>query len=99
RVAAYGGGIMPEATIERIAERLPKLKLLTCYGGAKTTSPAAIMPPEQRVARKEFVGLAVSCGDILVMDADGAEAPYGEAGGNYIRGGERVTLAFYNTHA
>jgi long-chain acyl-CoA synthetase len=72
RVSGYGGAIMPEATLERIAEKLPKLKLLNCYGATETTSPAAIMPPEQTVKRKEFVGLAVSCGDILVMDADGA---------------------------
>ncbi len=95
RVAAYGGAIMPEATIERIAERLPKLKLLNCYGATETTSPAAIMPPEQTVARKEFVGLAVSCGDILVMDADGAEAPYGEPGEIYI-GGAMVVPGYFN---
>ncbi len=80
RVAGYGGAIMPEATLERIAERLPKLKLLNCYGATETTSPAAIMPPEQTVKRKAFVGLAVSCGDILVMDADGAQAPRGTPG-------------------
>ncbi len=71
RVAAFGGAIMPEATLERIAEKLPNLKLLNCYGSTETTSPAAIMPPEHTVARKESVGLAVSCGDILVMDTDG----------------------------
>ena len=54
RVSGYGGAIMPEATLERIAEKLPKLKLLNCYGATETTSPAAIMPPEQTVARKEF---------------------------------------------
>jgi hypothetical protein len=32
RVSGYGGAIMPEATCERIAEKLPKLKLLNCYG-------------------------------------------------------------------
>ena len=54
RISGYGGAIMPEATLERIAEQLPKLKLLNCYGSTETTSPAAIMPPEHTVARKEF---------------------------------------------
>ena len=99
RVAGYGGAIMPEATLERIAERLPKLKLLNCYGATETTSPAAIMPPEQTVKRKEWVGLAVSCGDILVMDADGVEAPYGEAGEVYIGGAMIVPGYFNNTQA
>jgi long-chain acyl-CoA synthetase len=95
RVSGYGGAIMPEATCERIAEKLPKLKLLNCYGSTETTSPAAIMPPEHTVARKEFVGLAVSCGDILVMDADGMEVPYGEPGEIYI-GGAMVVPGYFN---
>jgi long-chain acyl-CoA synthetase len=99
RVSGYGGAIMPEATCERIAEKLPKLKLLNCYGATETTSPAAIMPPEQTVARKEFVGLAVSCGDILVMDPDGVEAPYGQSGEIYIGGAMVVPGYFNNTQA
>ena len=80
RVSGYGGAIMPEATLERIAEKLPNLKLLNCYGATETTSPAAIMPPDETVARKESVGLTVPCGHIVVMDADGREVPYGEPG-------------------
>jgi O-succinylbenzoic acid--CoA ligase len=99
RVAGYGGAIMPEATLERIAEKLPKLKLLNCYGATETTSPAAIMPPDETVKRKEFVGLAVSCGDILVMDADGAQAPYGTSGEIYIGGAMVVPGYFNNTQA
>jgi long-chain acyl-CoA synthetase len=95
RVAGYGGAIMPEATLERIAERLPKLKLLNCYGATETTSPAAIMPPEHAVARKESVGLAVSCGNILVMDADGAQARYGAPGEIWI-GGAMVAPGYFN---
>jgi O-succinylbenzoic acid--CoA ligase len=95
RVSGYGGAIMPEATLERIAEKLPKLKLLNCYGATETTSPAAIMPAEQTVARKESVGLAVSCGDILVMDSDGVEVPHGEPGEIYI-GGAMVVPGYFN---
>src|SRR3984885_6240005 len=95
RVSGYGGAIMPEAPCERIAEQLPKLKLLNWYGAPETTSPAAIMPPEQTVARKESVGLVVSCGDILVMDADGVEAPRGEPGEIYI-GGAMVVPGYFN---
>lgn len=99
RVAGYGGAIMPEATLERIAEKMPKLKLLNCYGATETTSPAAIMPPDETVKRKEFVGLAVSCGDILVMDADGVQAPYGAPGEIYIGGAMVVPGYFNNTQA
>ena len=99
RVAGYGGAIMPEATLERIAERLPKLKLLNCYGATETTSPAAIMPPEETAARKEFVGLAVSCGDILVMDARGVQVAHGEPGEIHIGGAMIVPGYFNNTQA
>ncbi len=85
RVSGFGGAIMPEATLARIAEKLPNLKLLNCYGATETTSPAAIMPPEKTAARKESVGLAVPCGHILVMDADGSEVPYGQPGEIYHR--------------
>ncbi|MGO9418955.1 class I adenylate-forming enzyme family protein [Roseiarcus sp.] len=95
RISGYGGAIMPEATLERIAEKLPKLKLLNCYGSTETTSPAAMMPPEQTVARKDSVGLAVPCGHILVMDAGGVEAPYGEPGEIYI-GGAMVVPGYFN---
>ena len=45
RVSGYGGAIMPEVTLERIAEKLPRLKLINCYGSTETTSPAVFMPP------------------------------------------------------
>ena len=99
RVSGYGGAIMPEATLERIAEKLPRLMLLNCYGATETTSPAAIMPPDETVARKEFVGLAVSCGDILVMDSEGVEAPYGQPGEIHIGGAMVVPGYFNNTQA
>jgi long-chain acyl-CoA synthetase len=95
RVAGFGGAIMPEATLERIARRLPNLKLLNCYGATETTSPATIMPPEDTAARMDSVGLAVPCGDIVVMDADGREAPRGEAGEIWI-GGAMVVPGYFN---
>ena len=95
RVSGYGGAIMPEATLERIAEKLPNLKLLNCYGATETTSPAAIMPPDETVARKESVGLTVPCGHIVVMDADGREVPYGQPGEITI-GGAMVVPGYFN---
>ncbi len=95
RVSGFGGAIMPEATLERIAVKLPNLKLLNCYGSTETTSPAAIMPSEQTRSRKDSVGLAVPCGHILVMNADGVEVPYGAPGEIYI-GGAMVVPGYFN---
>lgn len=99
RVSGYGGAIMPEATLERIAERLPRLKLINCYGSTETTSPAVFMPPEEAVARKEYVGLTAPCGHITVMDAEGAEVPYGAPGEVYIAGAMVVPGYFNNPEA
>ena len=95
RVSGYGGAIMPEVTVERIAQKLPRLKLINCYGSTETTSPAVFMPPDQAVARKEYVGLTVPCGHITVMDAEGIEVPYGAPGEVYI-GGAMVVPGYFN---
>ena len=94
RIAGYGGAIMPEATLTRIAEKLPRMKLLNAYGATETTSPAAVMPPEQTAARKEYVGLAVPCGHILVMDEAGREVPPDTPGEIYI-GGAMVVPGYW----
>jgi O-succinylbenzoic acid--CoA ligase len=98
RVSGYGGAIMPEATLERIAEKLPR-KLINCYGSTETTSPAVFMPPEEAVARKEYVGLTAPCGHIAVMDTEGAEVPYGTPGEVYISGAMVVPGYFNNPEA
>ena len=95
RVSGYGGAIMPEVTLERIAEKLPRLKLINCYGSTETTSPAVFMPPDQAVARKEYVGLTVPCGHIVVMDPEGVEVPNGAPGEIYI-GGAMVVPGYWN---
>jgi O-succinylbenzoic acid--CoA ligase len=86
---------MPEVTLERIAEKLPRLKLINCYGSTETTSPAVFMPPDQAVARKEYVGLTVPCGHIVVMDSEGVEVPHGAPGEIYI-GGAMVVPGYWN---
>ena len=99
RVSGYGGAIMPEATLERIAEKLPRLKLINCYGSTETTSPAVFMPPEEAVARKEYVGLTAPCGHIVVMDTEGVEVSYGTPGEVYISGAMVVPGYFNNPEA
>jgi long-chain acyl-CoA synthetase len=99
RVSGYGGAIMPEATLERIAEKLPWLKLINCYGSTETTSPAVFMPPEEAVARKEYVGQTAPCGHIVIMDTEGVEVPYGTPGEVYISGAMVVPGYFNNPEA
>lgn len=94
RISGYGGAIMPEVTLERIAESLPRLKLVNAYGSTETTSPATLMPPDQAVPRKEWVGLPLPCAHIAVMDENGVEVPRGTPGEVYI-GGAMVVPGYW----
>jgi long-chain acyl-CoA synthetase len=86
RLGGYGGAPMATATIAGLAEKLPKLQLMNAYGATETTSPATLMPPAQTATRPDSVGMAVPCGEVLVMDDDGREVPRGALGEIWLRG-------------
>jgi acyl-CoA synthetase (AMP-forming)/AMP-acid ligase II len=86
RLGGFGGAPMATATIERLAETLPRLQLMNAYGSTETTSPATLMPPTETTARLDSVGLAVPCGEVLVMDDRGREVPRGAEGEIWLRG-------------
>jgi long-chain acyl-CoA synthetase len=86
RVGAFGGAPMATATIERLTEKLPRLQLMNAYGATETTSPATLMPPTETAERLDSVGLAVPCGEVLVMDDQGCEVPRGAEGEIWLRG-------------
>ncbi|HVF64223.1 MAG TPA: class I adenylate-forming enzyme family protein [Casimicrobiaceae bacterium] len=86
RLGVYGSAPMPEATIRRFAEAVPRLTMCNAYGATETTSPATIMPPGDGVAHSESIGKVVPCGDIRVMDDEGRELPPGETGELWIAG-------------
>jgi acyl-CoA synthetase (AMP-forming)/AMP-acid ligase II len=86
RIGAYGGAPMPAATIERLAEKLPRLTLVNAYGATETTSPAVLMPPEHTAKHLDSVGKSVRCVTLAVMDEAGQELPRGEIGEIWISG-------------
>lgn len=95
RVSGYGGAIMPAATLARIAQILPQLQLINCYGATETTSPAAMMPPEHAADRAHQVGLPVICADVRVMDDEGREVAPNEDGEIWISG-PMVVSGYWN---
>src|ERR1700737_638371 len=46
RIGGYGGAPMPVATIEKLAAKIPGLKLINAYGATETPSPSTLMPGE-----------------------------------------------------
>lgn len=95
RIGAYGGAPMAPATIARLAERLPKLVLLNCYGATETASPTTVMPPGHTARRPDSVGVAVPCGRVKIVDLDGATLPPGETGEVWIHG-PMVVRGYWN---
>ena len=69
RIGGYGGAPMPIATIEKLAIKVPGLKLINAYGSTETTSPSTIMPPELTAAHIDSVGLPCPGAHIVVVDA------------------------------
>jgi O-succinylbenzoic acid--CoA ligase len=86
RIGAYGGAPMPVATIVELADKVPELVLMNCYGATETTSPATLMPPGQTRAHNDTVGQPLHCVDMRVMDDEGRELPPGTLGEIWIKG-------------
>lgn len=86
RVAGFGGAPMPRATIERLAEALPDLNLINCYGSTETTSPATVLPFGAIGDHPASVGRPLPCADIVIVGEDGREVAPGESGELLIAG-------------
>ena len=95
RIGGYGGAPMPVATIERLAAKIPGLRLINAYGSTETTSPSTLMPGELTAAHIDSVGLPCPGARIMVMGADGCEVPRGETGEIWI-GGAQVIKGYWN---
>ena len=99
RIGAYGGAPMPEASIEKLAEALPRLQLMNAYGATETTSPATLMPFGDTARRPDSVGRAVPCAELRIMDPAGHELPPGAAGEIWTKGPMVVPGYFANDTA
>jgi len=86
RYGVYGGAIMPPAVIQRVAERLPGLRMINAYGATETCAVCTIIPPELTKEAPASVGLPLECDELVVMDEAGRPVPDGEPGELWIRG-------------
>lgn len=95
RVGGFGGAPMPPATIDRLVQQLPALRLSNCYGATETASPATAMPPDLTRTHLDSVGLPLICAEVAVMDEAGRELPRGEVGELWIKG-PMVVSGYWN---
>ncbi|WP_407181133.1 class I adenylate-forming enzyme family protein [Bradyrhizobium sp. STM 3562] len=99
RIGGFGGAPMPVATIERLALKIPGLKLVNCYGATETTSPTTIMPSELTARHIDSVGLPCPGATVVIMDENGRELPRGEIGEIWIHGASVIKGYWNNPQA
>lgn len=99
RIGGYGGAPMPTVTIERLATKLPQLKLINAYGATETTSPSTIIPPQFTASHSDSVGLPCPGARIVIMDDNGREVPRGEVGELWIHGASVIRGYWNNPQA
>ena len=85
RIGHFGGAAVPVVTIERLARKLPELRLLNGFGSTETTSAVTLTDPAHASANLDSVGSALPCIDIRILDESGREVPTGEPGELWIR--------------
>jgi acyl-CoA synthetase (AMP-forming)/AMP-acid ligase II len=97
RSLSYGGGRMPQATIERALRVLPHVDFTNAYGLTETSSTIAMLAPEDHreaitsndlnVRRRlGSVGCPLPDLELQIRGSDGQVVPTGISGEIYVRG-------------
>ncbi len=95
RVGGFGGAPMPVPTVQALAQAVPGLTLVNCYGSTETASPATIMPLGLSAIHNDSVGIAAPCADIRVVDDAGNSVAAG-ASGELLIGGPMVVPGYWD---
>jgi acyl-CoA synthetase (AMP-forming)/AMP-acid ligase II len=97
KALSYGGGRMPQVTIERALKLLPHVDFVNAYGLTETSSTIAVLGPEDhRVAigsadpkirrRLGSVGQPLPTLELEIRGLNGEVLPHGVSGEIYVRG-------------
>ncbi len=95
RLGTFGGGPMPIATIEGLAEKLPRLALSNGYGATESTTVATLLPPGLTSEHSDSIGFAVPCAEIKIVDKRGNECAPRQHGEIWI-GGPGIARGYWN---
>ncbi|PBC47559.1 class I adenylate-forming enzyme family protein [Rhodococcus sp. ACPA1] len=108
RTLSYGGGRMPQPTVEKAMKLLPHVDFVNAYGLTETSSTIAVLGPEdhraalssnlpQIRARLGSVGRPLPSVEVEIRDHTGTPVPAGEYGEVVVRG-EQVA-GEYTSHS
>lgn len=85
RAAVFGGAPAAPGTLERVRERMPRLRLHDVYAQSETCAPVTVLSDGDALRRPGTVGTAVPYCDVRVVGPDGAALPAGEPGEVEVR--------------
>jgi len=108
RTLSYGGGRMPQQTVERAMQLLPDVDFVNAYGLTETSSTISVLGPEDHRmalasddpavrARLGSVGRPLPSVEVEIRDHNGAPVPSGQFGEVFVRG-EQVA-GEYTSHS
>ncbi len=97
RAISYGGGKMPQPTIEAALELLPNTNFVNAYGLTETSSTVSLLGPEEhreafasddeQVRRRiSSVGKPLPSIEVSIRDENGSELPPNESGEIWVKG-------------
>ncbi len=85
RLAVYGGAPAPPGTLDRVAARMPHLRLYDVYALSETCAPVTCLLDGERARRPGSVGRPVAYADVRLVGPDGAVVRRGEPGELHVR--------------
>lgn len=94
RYIANTGGRMPQDTLKKLRERLPRTQPYLMYGLTEAFR-ATYLPPEQVAKRPDSIGKAIPNAEVLVLREDGSECEPNEPG-ELVQRGALVALGYWN---
>jgi len=85
RLAVYGGAPAPTGTLDRVADRMPRLRLYDVYALSETCAPVTCLLDGERPRRPGSVGRPVAYAEVRVVAPDGVVVARGEPGELQVR--------------
>ncbi len=94
RYITQAGGAMAPALARRLQDTVPGARLFVMYGQTEATARLTFLPPERLHEKLGSAGIPIPGVRIQVRDEQGREAPAGEPGEVWARGGN-VMLGYW----
>jgi acyl-CoA synthetase (AMP-forming)/AMP-acid ligase II len=85
RGAVFGGAPAPPGTLDRVRERMPRMRLLDVYAQSETCAPVTVLDDADAACKPGSVGTAMPYCDVRVVGPDGVDVAPGSAGELWVR--------------